>query len=206
MDLSISKAITVDLPERATIFELAMTSPTEGWLVGAVFAPDHRTLQSGLIMRYHDHEWRPIDDPLPTAFLDGIAMVSPDDGWVTGYDQSKSQSYLLHYTGDHWQPVAVPFQPSGGQYYGGIRMLSADEGWIVVNPASSWKGQIESLLLHYRHGAWTPVTVPTPLVWDFAPVGPDDLSLVGNASTRGPDRRDSTLAPHRRDSTLAHFQ
>jgi hypothetical protein len=54
MDMGTSKSITVDLPERATIFELAMTSPTEGWLVGAVFAPDHRTVQSGLIMRYHD--------------------------------------------------------------------------------------------------------------------------------------------------------
>ena len=64
MDLSTSKPITVDLPERATIFELTMTSPTEGWLVGAVFAPDHRTLESGLIMRYHDYAWRPIDDPL----------------------------------------------------------------------------------------------------------------------------------------------
>jgi ClpX C4-type zinc finger len=195
--MNTSKPITVDLPERATIFELAMTSPTEGWLVGAVFAPDHRTVQSGLIMRYHDHAWRPIDDPLPVAFLDGIAMVSADEGWVTGYTQNKSHSYLLHYTGGHWQPVAVPFEPTGGSYYGGIRMRSADEGWIVVNPEFSWKGQIESLLLHYRHGAWTPVTVPTPLVWDFAPVGPDDLWLVGSASVRRSDRR---------DSTLAHFQ
>jgi hypothetical protein len=197
MDLSTSKPIAVNLPERATIFELTMTAPTEGWLIGGVFAPDHRTLQSGLIMRYHDHAWRPIDDALPTAFLDSIAMVSPDEGWVAGYSQSKRQSYLLRYTGGHWRPVEVPFQPTDGRYFGGIRMLSADEGWILVNPEFGWKGQIESLLLHYRHGAWTPVTVPTPLVWDFAPVGPDDLWLVGNASVRRSDRR---------DSTLAHFQ
>src|SRR5260221_13963872 len=113
MDLSISKAITVDLPERATIFELAMTSPTEGWLVGAVFAPDHRTLQSGLIMRYHDHEWRPIDDPLPVAFLDGIAMGSPIDRGETGYDQTRSQSHSLHYTGGDRQTVAVALHPPG---------------------------------------------------------------------------------------------
>jgi hypothetical protein len=201
MDLSTSKPITADLPERATIFELAMTPPTEGWLVGAVFAPDHRTLQSGLIMRYHDNQWRPIEDAIPVAILDGIAVVSADEGWVTGYSQSQSQSqsqsYLLHYMAGHWQPVEVPLQPAGGSFYGGIRMYSADEAWIVVNSEYSWKGQIESLLLHYRNGAWTPVTVPTPLVWDFAPVGPDDLWLVGNASVRSSDCR---------DSTLAHFQ
>lgn len=197
MSLSASKPITVDLPERATIFEMTMTVPAEGWLVGAVFAPDFQTLESGLIMRYHDHAWHPVDDPLPIAFLDGIAMVSPVDGWVTGYSQDKSQSHLLHYTGGHWQEIAVPFQPKDGKYYGGIRMLSSDEGWIVVNSASGWRGQIESLLLHYRNGAWTPVAVPTPVVWDFAPVGPDDLWLVGNAST---------LSSHRKDSVIAHFQ
>lgn len=194
MALSATKPITVDLPERATIFELAMTSPTEGWLVGGVFAPDFQTLQSGLIMRYHDHAWRPVDDPLPTAFLDGIAMVSPHDGWMTGYNQSQTHSYLLRSSGDHWLPVAAPVQPTGGKYYGDIRMLSSDEGWIVVNSASGWRGQIESLLLHYRHGTWTSVAVPTPVVWDIAPVAPDDLWLVGNASTRGPERHDSTLA------------
>lgn len=197
MHQSISKSITVDLPERATIFELTMTSPSEGWLVGGVFAPDFHTLQSGLIMRYHDHAWRPVDDPLSIAFLDGIAVISPDDGWVTGFSQDKSRSYLLRYVDGHWRQVAVPFQPTGGSYFGGIRMLSADEGWIVVNPERSWRGQIRSLLLHYQNDTWTPVTVPTPLIWDFVPVGPDDLWLVGNASTKG---------PHRNDSTIGHYQ
>ncbi|HEV2460134.1 MAG TPA: ClpX C4-type zinc finger protein, partial [Ktedonobacterales bacterium] len=99
---------TVDLLERATIFDLAMTSPTDGWLVGAVFAPDSHTLQAGLILRYHDGQWRPIDDPLPLAFLNSIAMVSPTDGWATGYNRSQGQAYVLRYTGDHWQPAAVP--------------------------------------------------------------------------------------------------
>ncbi|HKW22327.1 MAG TPA: hypothetical protein VJO13_13175, partial [Ktedonobacterales bacterium] len=158
---------------------------------------DFHTLESSLIMRYHDHAWRPVDDPLPIAFLDDISMTSPDDGWVTGFSQDKRQSYLLRYTAGHWQEIAVPWQPTGGKFYGGIRMLSPDEGWIVVNSASGWRGQIESLLLHYRHGAWTPVAVPTPVVWDFTPVGTDDLWLIGNAST---------LSSHRKDSVIAHFQ
>jgi hypothetical protein len=190
--------ITVNLPDRATIFELTLTSPSEGWLVGAVFNPDFRTTQSSLILRYRDDAWQPVDDPLPNAFLDGIAMVSPLEGWVTGYNRVTGESYLLHTDGGPWKPVALPFQPTNGSYYGGIRMLSPDEGWLVVNPASGWKGDYrESLLLHYQRGVWTPVTVPVPLVWDFAPVGPDDLWVVGNASTR---------SAYRKDSTLAHYQ
>jgi hypothetical protein len=196
MDLGSSTPprIMVDLPERATIFELVMTSPSAGWLVGAVFAPDYRGLTSGLIMRYQDQQWWPIDDPLPRAFLDGIAMVSPDEGWVTGYSHDKSQSYLLRLTDGHWRPVAIPLQPPGGRYYGGIRMRSPDEGWIVVHPPSTRRDPIDSLLLHYRDGTWRPVDVPTPLVSDVAPVGPDDLWLIGNASTRPADSKDSTLA------------
>src|SRR5262249_38900752 len=52
-----------------------------------------------------------------------------------------------------------------------------------------------SLLLHYQHGTWSRVTVPIPTVWDFAPVGPDELWIVGNSSTA--IRQDSTLAHYR---------
>jgi CheY-like chemotaxis protein len=186
---------TGDLLERATIFDLAMTSPTDGWLVGAVFAPDSHTLQAGLIMRYHDGQWRPVDDPLPVAFLNSIAMVSPTDGWATGHDEFHFQSYLLRYTGDHWLPAAVPYASPGGSYFGGIKMRSPDEGWLVVDSKSSFDPPVWSLLLHYQHDTWTQVTVPIPTVWDFAPVGPDELWIVGNSSTR-----------NRRDSTLAHYQ
>src|SRR5262249_32239557 len=197
MDPSMSQPIHVDLPERATIFELAMTSPEEGWLVGAVWDPDYRTIEAGLMLHYHNRAWRLVEDPLPIAFLDSISMVSPDEGWVTGYHQNKRESYLLHYTDGHWRQVAVPFQPTDGKYYSGIRMRSPDEGWIMVCPESTWRGQIESLLLHYRGGVWTPVTVPTPLVCDFVPVGPGDLWLIGNSSVR---------LSYYPDSLLAHYQ
>jgi hypothetical protein len=101
---------------------------------------------------------------------------------VTGYSRDKCQSYLLYYTGGHWRQVAVPYQPTVGKYHADIRMRSPDEGWIVVWPESTRRGLIESLLLYYRDGTWTPVNVPTPLACDFAPVGPDDLWIVGTAS------------------------
>jgi hypothetical protein len=189
-------ASQVKLPARATIFEMTLTSAREGWLVGAVFTTDGSTTQSGMILRYANCGWQPVQDPLPNAFLDSISMVSPTEGWVTGYNGQSGASYLLHLVNGHWQQVPLPYQPAHGSSYSTIRMLSPDEGWIVVSPISySDEGKIPTVLLHYHNGAWTQLTAPVPLVWDLAPVGPDDLWVVGNASTL-----------KRQDSTIAHYQ
>jgi hypothetical protein len=184
----------VDLPARATIFDLTMTSPTEGWLVGAIFKTDLKTTQAGMILHFSHCQWQPVSDPLPNAFLDGISMVSPTEGWVIGYTMS-GDNYLLHFTHGHWQQVPTPYQATDGSSFGGIKMLSPDEGWLVIDSKSSFEPPIWSLLLHYQHGTWSRVTVPIPVVWDFAPVGPDELWIVGNNSTL--NRQDSTLAHYR---------
>lgn len=189
-------ASQVKLPARPTIFDMTLTSAREGWLVGAVFSSDYRTTQAGMILHYANCGWQPVQDPLPNAFLDSIAMVSPTEGWVTGYNSQVGESYLLHLANGHWQQVPLPYQPAKGTYYSEIRMLSAQEGWIVVEPQGvNDQGRIPSLLLRYHDGTWTQVTVPVPLVYDLAPVGQDDLWVVGNATTL-----------NRQDSTLAHYQ
>jgi hypothetical protein len=188
------KQTTVNLPDRATIFDLTMTSPTEGWLVGAIFNTDFKTTQAGMILHLSHCQWQPVSDPLPNAFLDSISMLSPTEGWVTGYTQS-GDNYLLHFTHGHWQQVTAPYQATDGSYFGGIKMLSPDEGWLVVNSKSSFQPPIWSLLLHYQHGTWSQVTVPIPTVYDFAPIGPDELWIIGNSSTL--NRQDSTLAHYR---------
>jgi hypothetical protein len=121
-------------------------------------------------------------------------MVSPTEGWVTGYTMS-GDNYLLHYAHGHWQQVIAPYQATDGSVFDGIKMLSPDEGWIVVSSKSSFQPPIWSLLLHYQHGTWSRVTVPTPLVGDLSPVGPDELWIVGNSSSL--KRQDSTLAHYR---------
>jgi hypothetical protein len=188
------KQTTVNLPDRATIFDLTMTSPTEGWLVGAIFNTDFKTTQAGMILHFSHCQWQPISDPLPNAFLDSISMLSPTEGWATGYTHS-GDNYLLHFTHGHWQQVTAPYQATDGSYFGGIKMLSPDEGWLIVNSKFSTQPPIWSLLLHYQHGTWSRVTVPIPTVWDFAPVGPDELWIIGNSS-----------AAIRQDSTLAHYR
>jgi hypothetical protein len=186
--------VTVALPDRATIFDLTMISPSEGWLVGAIFAADYQTPQAGLILHLRNCQWQPVSDPLPAAFLNSIAMVSPTEGWVTGYTHS-GNNYLLHLTDGHWHQVTPPYHATDDSYFGGIKMRSPEEGWLVVNSKSSFEPPIWSLLLHYQHGTWSQVTVPVPTIWDFAPVGPDELWLVGNTSTQV--RQDSTLAHYR---------
>jgi hypothetical protein len=198
--MSLLRPVTADELRRATIFQLTMTSPTDGWAVGGIYAPSNDPARrAGLILHYHEQQWWLVDDSLPVAILNSIAMVSPSDGWVTGSNLSRNgqrqvQSFVIRYTGDHWQPVEVPFQASERSYFGGIKMWSPDEGWLVVESTSSWEPPIWSLLLHFQRGTWTQVVVPIPTVWDFAPVGPDELWIVGNPSTL-----------HRQDSMLAHY-
>src|SRR5258708_5367092 len=96
------KQIKVNLPARATIFDLTMTSPTEGWLVGAIFNADFRTTQAGMILHLSHCQWQPVSDPLPNAFLDSIAMVSPTEGCVTGFTNS-GDNYLRHHPQVHGQ-------------------------------------------------------------------------------------------------------
>jgi hypothetical protein len=89
-DMSLLRPITADELRRAAIVDLTMTSPTDGWAVGCLYAPDQRTRQAGLILRYYDHQWWLVDDPLPVALLTSIAMLSPSDGWVTGNNLTRN--------------------------------------------------------------------------------------------------------------------
>src|SRR5262249_26940303 len=86
-----------------------------------------------------------------------------------------------------------------------IKMLSPDEGWLLVRGSNDTNGGYHapawSLLLHYQQGTWSRVTVPISDAWDFAPVGPDELWVVGPRYVVGPG-----LLPTPQDSILAHYR
>src|SRR5262249_41033839 len=125
-------SITADIPFGAVFEDLAMPAPGRGWAVGYTY--DGVATDTPLLLEYRDCHWAPVSDPLPGSRLNNISMVSPDEGWAAGESGSSGDPIVaLHYTGGHWQPVALPnaVQTPGGNYSNlvMIRMLSADEGW-----------------------------------------------------------------------------
>jgi hypothetical protein len=71
-----------------------------------------------------------------TQLLDGVALVSPTEGWAMGFNRT-----FLHYTDGRWSLAA-----SHHDNLFGLTMVSATEGWAVGN------GPFGDTILHYTTG------------------------------------------------------
>ena len=112
--------------------------------------------------------------------LNGISMVSADDGWAVGsatrekvvsqYPEKTPPTIplLFHYTGGAWQLTKVPAGLNGSQLFT-VAMRGAQDGWAgggynedptndggYSDPPTNKTG----VLLHYDGSAWVSVTVP----------------------------------------------
>jgi hypothetical protein len=182
------------LPPHASVTDLAMTSASAGWAVGAVYDSEQYAVgPRTFLLRYADCAWTPVDQGIQDARLDFISMGTPDDGWAVGatvklvttqpsdspatHEWDADQVLALHYTAGEWRRVAIPAINGPIMNVPALRMVSADEGWMLVNHGGS-----ESLL-HYRRGAWTNVSLPfkplTTVLWGMAAISPDDVWLAG---------------------------
>lgn len=116
----------------------------------------------------------PVD--LTQVSLNGISMVSPEEGWAVGVTQLSQKSVsaaesgygapvILHYWHGQWWPTPLP--PTlinrlgcGTQCPGimlrSLSMISPTEGWVVGNtvlrPGSD--GATTGIVLHYTGGQW----------------------------------------------------
>jgi hypothetical protein len=185
---------TADLPANLSLEDLAMTSATDGWAVGAMNGGNGRPSQ-GVIMRYSDCHWSQVALVLKDVNLTHISMDSPTDGWAAGqlnYGRANSNIQgivLLHYTGDAWSVVPASQRPANNGSVLALSMRAPDDGWIVtIGPDTIPYGSMLSVetyrMWHYQQGAWTLVT-PCPIMFPeiIAPAGPDDLWAAGSSFT-----------------------
>jgi hypothetical protein len=105
------------------------------------------------------------------ALLDGIALVSPSEGWAVG-----EAGTILHLSGGRWSAVA---SPTSADLYG-VALASADEGWAVGLDVARGHG----VMLHLSHGRWSLVPgVATPALRAVALVAPGEGWAVGDGGT-----------------------
>lgn len=93
-------ALSTDgLPESASSYRLhslELTSPDQGWAVGA-YSPLDPNVTTSLILRYDGKQWRSVAHPPVEGGLLDLDMAGPDEGWAVSWG-----GVILHYTGGEW--------------------------------------------------------------------------------------------------------
>lgn len=93
--------------------------------------------------------------------LTTMTMTAPDEGWAAGNVQD-SQNYsgiILHYAHCGW---TVSASGIAGYSIGSVAMASRDEGW-ADGAGGTASGDLQHVLLHYIHGRWEQMSLPTDL-------------------------------------------
>jgi hypothetical protein len=182
--------IKLTLPHNAEIADLVLTGPTSGWAVGSIYDPQQYVYQQSLILQLKDCRWSPADPTLPQVAFTAVSMISPDEGWMIGYDHIHSAPLLLHLIDGQWHVTTPTYslaaEVKAGYFYS-ISMLSATEGWMMEELPKTPDGQTHQLLLHLHGGIWSVITTPFVGEFDIIPIAPDDawIAATGPAPMTG---------------------
>jgi len=158
------------------LFNLSMTSPEEGWMIGEstsatageALVPFLLHLEHGVLTRV---SLDAVLGQIPSiqsggdGYLISFSMVSSTDGWlIEGTSLGNTTTdFSLHYDGKQWMPVALP-ELSGPQGFAlnTISFQPDGDGWAVgsISKTIVQSGQNQfvvwmPLILHYVDGAWT---------------------------------------------------
>ena len=109
--------------------------------------------------------------------IDGLAMVSPEEGWAFGVNAIDGPSSvtagkpvpqaLYHYSHGKWQ--TAPVSLNDGVSFVTLQkivMRSASDGWIIAQDQNQRPGitasgiERHTILLHYDGASWTQVQTP----------------------------------------------
>ncbi|MGO8949995.1 MAG: hypothetical protein ACLQUY_20540 [Ktedonobacterales bacterium] len=163
-----SAATHVTLPHNASIWDMALTSPTSGWAVGWINSAQYGSPQQSLILQFKNCQWTPAGPTIPETELYSISMAAPDEGWIVG------DNVLLHLVAGHWQAITIPLAQAATASYRSVHMLSATEGWIIAYLPKTFTGQVNEILFHLHAGVWSAVTPPLGGVDAVMPIAPND--------------------------------
>lgn len=161
-----------------SLYGLAMTSPDDGWAVGAfqpisqptpgvtVYSPP--TPPTGLILHYTQGHWA-VATTIEGATLQSISVASSGDGWAAGRTDTfvatpgdrgptdVTGPLLLRLTASSWTRVASPV-PSPAILVN-VLAGSASGSWLVTSPDSSTSSTPG--LLRFDGRAWSTERIPT---------------------------------------------
>jgi hypothetical protein len=142
---------------------VSMVNAHDGWAGGT--ANNH-----ALLLHYDGTAWQSVPLLLQGS-IDGIDMVSANEGWAITGGVTTQQPAILHYLYGVWSvQYSLPRASSNGNgSLNHLTMISATEGWAVGttytndSKGTSIAGGIPAgVILHYRNGSWSvQATYPT---------------------------------------------
>jgi hypothetical protein len=118
--------------------DIDMLSPDDGWAI---------SWQTFAILHYTGGVWQTVAHAAGQPL--SIAMVSPSEGWVGGFDAATQSSFLLRYDGHAWKSVTLPSVASSE--IDRLAMLTPTEGWAF---GADHNASFGLAVWHYSNGAW----------------------------------------------------
>jgi hypothetical protein len=120
-----------------------------------------------------------------SAFITGVEMLGPSDGWAISYDAYAKPplftSMLLHYNGVRWDYVQAGTETA---FFKDLSFSSPDEGWAVGYNRTSTG--VEGITVHYTVGKWQNVESQMSVVPNtITMLSPDDGWAVASGHTIG---------------------
>nr|MBA3826471.1 hypothetical protein [Ktedonobacterales bacterium] len=166
--------------EQATPFpplqirDLAVVAPGEAW------ASSVNTL-----WHFHDGNWT-ADADLGTFSVAHFSMISPTEGWASGYIGGLKHFPVVndvwHYDGKVWSRVNPAPDLLNDTIFGIDQLFihRHDDGWASVVENANKNAPNNGHILRYHAGQWTQVAIPVGMwVHDVLTLGPDDAWAIG---------------------------
>ncbi|MDX1417718.1 MAG: hypothetical protein R3293_26170, partial [Candidatus Promineifilaceae bacterium] len=123
---------TFPSPVDKRLNDIAMVSPTDGWIIG----------DGNTFLRWDGQAWSEFQTATSGHFY-SISMVTADEGWAVGLEGD-----IARWNGLSWESFA---QEPDGNWLFGVDALTADDVWAVGNSGS---------ILHWDGSSWSPVPSP----------------------------------------------
>lgn len=139
-------------------------SSADAWAVGMNAAGEGNNRAASLIERWDGSNWRIVANP-GAGYLNGVAVVSPQDVWAVGVEpslvSSAEQILIEHWNGTQWSviPAPIPGQTNSGLY--SVAAQTATSVWA----AGYFNGlgfSPQPLIERWDGSAWSVAPSPLP--------------------------------------------
>ncbi len=176
---------------RSALSGVVALSATKVWAVGTFhFVHDKHQFTQPFALRWNGKTWQ----KMPNIHAGSLLAVAgaKDNIWAVGgwSNGGAGRTLIQHWNGRHWTtfPGRTGHPDSIRQPLTSIVTLPGDEVWAVGYHEDEHSLQSQTLIEHFDHGAWSPVTSMNPATNDwFASVAAASPTAVWAVGTYFPN-------------------